>query len=561
MRKATGFVSILAFGLLGGVACNGGSVADGVSKDATAGFQLVTCTSDADCGTASACLPEKCDAACVPDASGRCVACPATAGGLCMPVASGGTAPAASTCFAGRLGDPAACDITADWGRKAVDTCAVSGAELIDLHALLTCPDGRPGGVAFTCCNYGDVKPTDPPPVPTPTPTGCVRIPVKADPANPDPKMAADQQCRAMGLALQDIQPDAPDAAGNVYLWWASCCGPTQPQPPVTGTCQELPFPGDPNVDPKEMATKLCSGTNLLLTDVKAGDMDSAGVVRTWFAVCCGAPVPTPVPDPTTCTRIPVKADPANPDPAYSDPKMAADQQCRAMGLSLQDIQPDAPDAAGNIYLWWASCCGPTQPQPPATGTCTEVTLTVAMADSTIDPKAQASTQCNALNLALQDLKMVQQDSTTGVATWVASCCTTGTPVDPTPPATSCKEIPVGDGTCDATLDLKGQAVQACQAMGAVLQDVKVRNTCADGTVGALIVTCCVATDPVQPTPDPKACTSTMEGSDSSCKDPDTWKHYAIGDCQQQGLTLVDVSPFEPCGDNLFRYMKYACCP
>jgi hypothetical protein len=120
----------------------------------------------------------------------------------------------------------------------------------------------------------------------------------------------------------------------------------------------------------------------------------------------------------------------------------------------------------------------------------------------------------------------------------------------------------VGDGTCDATQDLKGVAWQKCLDMGATLTDVKVRNTCADGTIGAIIATCCAGADPV-PTPvDPRpTCVYGAEGGETSCKTYDVWKAYGNDYCSALNLVLVDVSTGDPCGDDGFRYAKYACCP
>jgi hypothetical protein len=431
MRKATGFGAVLAMGFLGVAACSGGSVADDASKTGTAGFQLTTCVSDADCGDGSACLPEQCDATCVPDANGRCQPCPAQAGGICMPTASGGTVPAAPDCFASRLGDPAACELGADWGRQAVDACAAKGAELIDLHALLTCPDGRPSGVVFTCCAYAGTTPIDPP-----VPSECVQMPVRFDPNSPDPmsgdpKMAAYEQCLSMGMDLRDLQPI------------------------------------DPGPD---------------------------GTPMTWLATCCIGAVTPPPPDPNVCTEIPVKADPANPDPMFADPKMAAYEQCRAMGLELRDIKPGEADASGAVYVWFASCCGTTvtPPEPPIPEKCFDIPMPLDCA-ADWDWKTTIYQHCQAAGGDLRDIRAVFDCPNGGMSQAVGICCVGATepPVPPTPDPATCTEIPVGDGTCDATQDLKGVAWQKCLDMGATLTDVKVRNTCADGTIGAIIAACC----------------------------------------------------------------------
>lgn len=55
-------------------------------------------------------------------------------------------------------------------------------------------------------------------------------------------------------------------------------------------------------------------------------------------------------------------------------------------------------------------------------------------------------------------------------------------------------------------------------------------------------------------------CITEVQGSDSSCKDVSTWKQYAYDACMAQGLTLTAYSPYESCGTDVYRYVKYQCC-
>jgi hypothetical protein len=56
-------------------------------------------------------------------------------------------------------------------------------------------------------------------------------------------------------------------------------------------------------------------------------------------------------------------------------------------------------------------------------------------------------------------------------------------------------------------------------------------------------------------------CIATGQGSPSSCKDEATWSGYAGDDCAAHGLVLDSYALVEPCGDGVYRYVKYECCP
>lgn len=57
-----------------------------------------------------------------------------------------------------------------------------------------------------------------------------------------------------------------------------------------------------------------------------------------------------------------------------------------------------------------------------------------------------------------------------------------------------------------------------------------------------------------------QACKTDVMGSDSSCKDAATWKQYSYEACKSAGLELNAYSPYDSCGEGLYRYVKYECC-
>ncbi|MBP7126777.1 hypothetical protein KBD49_10480 [Myxococcota bacterium] len=378
--------------------------------------------------------------------------------------------------------------------------CSDRNLVLADLRPARTDAAGQVDEWMAVCC--GDV-PVEPPP---PDPGACARIPVKVDPTSPDPaqgdpKMVAYRQCQAMGLELRDLEPGWADPTGMVREWIATCCGPVvePPPPPPPGECIEMPVPGGPGMDPKEMAWRLCSGRNLVLADLRPGRTDASGQVYQWMAVCCGdVPVEPPPPDPGACTRVPVKVDPTSPDPVQGDPRMAADLQCKAMGLYLQDLQPGWTDPAGMVREWIATCCGPVveppPPPPPADG-CQEMRMTFDCRSSW-DWKDALYQRCGAAGGEIRDLQ-ASECGPDGQGVARAACCTGPVvpPPEPPPEDPGCASravLTIGDGTCDAARDFQGEADLQCRIIGGRLQDVQVRHACDDGTVGAVIATCCV---------------------------------------------------------------------
>lgn len=448
---------VLGIGMVLGVAaagCGGDKCTGADCAGAVESFTLQYCTSDGQCREGMTCLPTSEDA-CPPNDDGTAGDCANR--GICMPPpdvgeddpdqntdpATGEPRPDGGTgtyCFAETWGDPTACQGDLDWAIQALAACNARGATLIDLHVLLSCPGGLPGGAVFTCCTFGDA-PVEPPP---------------------------------------------PD-----------------PEPPQPGACIEMPFPADPGIDPRRMARELCGSMNLEVADVLPLDGDDAGNMTTWLAICCGDGVPVdPEPEPETCVEIAVSFEWTS---SGEDPKQLAWQQCADMGLELRDLRFPDGEAGNDVGMLLATCCRPGEPVDPGPG-----------------PEPQ--------------------------------------------PCAGAFEVGVGNGECDAAIDLKEAAWRQCAEMGAELIDLRVRATCDNGMPGALVATCCPAegTQPPGP-PDPEPCVTMEAQPDSAgewaCRDEAGWKEWAWARCDAMNLLLVELAPYRECENGGFAYARYTCCP
>jgi hypothetical protein len=132
----------------------------------------------------------------------------------------------------------------------------------------------------------------------------------------------------------------------------------------------------------------------------------------------------------------------------------------------------------------------------------------------------------------------------------------------------ACFKDSLGDGaTCETQATWKERAWAACQAKGMALADYAVESPCGADGFRVVRYACCTQQPlptrppppPIQPPP-PQTCFTDLQGSDSSCKTPDTWKAYAAEACKQKGTELTFADYGTPCGAGLFRYVKYQCC-
>jgi hypothetical protein len=143
-----------------------------------------------------------------------------------------------------------------------------------------------------------------------------------------------------------------------------------------------------------------------------------------------------------------------------------------------------------------------------------------------------------------------------------------GKPPEPVPPDScvmppgggpACTGQGLGDGkTCQDVGAWKQAAWESCQAAGLVLTDYATSGACGETGEGFQFVkfTCC-GSAPVTP---PATCETQQQGGDTSCKPTAVWKQYAGEACAATGLALTAYSPFEACGDDSYRMVKYTCC-
>jgi hypothetical protein len=135
----------------------------------------------------------------------------------------------------------------------------------------------------------------------------------------------------------------------------------------------------------------------------------------------------------------------------------------------------------------------------------------------------------------------------------------TGQEVDP-PTMNAC--IDQGEGgptSCKDVATWKLYASQTCEGEGLLLSAYTTREACGDGLFRYVDYTCCPK--PETPPPTPTDCVDQEQGGPTSCKDVFTWKQYASQTCEGAGLLLNDYATREACGDGLFRYVDYTCCP
>jgi hypothetical protein len=123
----------------------------------------------------------------------------------------------------------------------------------------------------------------------------------------------------------------------------------------------------------------------------------------------------------------------------------------------------------------------------------------------------------------------------------------------------ACTGQALGDEkTCKDIGAWKQAAWESCQAAGLELTDYTPYGGCGEAGAGFQFVkfTCCGSAPP----PPPATCESQLQGGDTSCKPTAIWKQYASEACEEMGFALADYSPFEACGDDSYRMVKYTCC-
>jgi hypothetical protein len=136
------------------------------------------------------------------------------------------------------------------------------------------------------------------------------------------------------------------------------------------------------------------------------------------------------------------------------------------------------------------------------------------------------------------------------------TCC----PLPPTEPPLNpdcIKQEQGSESSCKDVVTWKEYAAQACESSGMLFTDYAPREECGPNSYRYVDYTCC----PKDPPPTPTDCVHPAQGGPGSCKDVATWKLYASQDCEAGGRMLTAYETQDECGDGLYRYVKYTCCP
>lgn len=123
----------------------------------------------------------------------------------------------------------------------------------------------------------------------------------------------------------------------------------------------------------------------------------------------------------------------------------------------------------------------------------------------------------------------------------------------PTDTAPGCKSGGEGGGytgsACEPESALRARALDACKRTG--LASFTPRSPCGDA-YRYRRYSCCLGS----------TCGPMIrDGSETSCKSPETWKKYSVDDCAREGRTLGAIEYEEPCsGVGGFRGYDWECC-
>lgn len=135
-------------------------------------------------------------------------------------------------------------------------------------------------------------------------------------------------------------------------------------------------------------------------------------------------------------------------------------------------------------------------------------------------------------------------------------------PVPPPPdaaPGLPCTTEWLSSMICEDPGLWKTKAAAVCMTGGRILGRLELRDTCdlrgALGARGASFDCCGAMAPPTMP-----VCTGRAQGDPTSCKEPAIWQQSAALDCQARGEQLDAFTPFEVCGPNRYRSVKYLCC-
>jgi Copper-binding of amyloid precursor, CuBD len=242
--------------------------------------------------------------------------------------------------------------------------------------------------------------------------------------------------------------------------------------------------------------------------------------------------------------------------------KQYASNTCESSGGLLSDYSTREECGKGLYRFVDYTCC--PQPAPPPDPQPTDCTKQTEGGDTSCKDvatwKQYASNTCESSGGLLSDYS-TREECGQGLYRFVDyTCCSQPAP-PPDPQPTDCtKQTEGSDTSCKDVATWKQYAWSTCDGNGTVFSDYSTREECGAGLYRFVDFTCCSQPTP-PPDPQPTNCTKQTEGSSTSCKDVGIWKQYAGNTCEANGGMLTEYSTREECGQGLYRFVDYTCCP
>ncbi len=232
--------------------------------------------------------------------------------------------------------------------------------------------------------------------------------------------------------------------------------------------------------------------------------------------------------------------------------KLYASQDCESESLLLDAYTPR--EACGDqLYRYVDYTCCPVAPPPPSDCAPQEQGGETSCKDVGTW-KLYASQACEGEGLMLGDYapREVCGDE---LYRYVDYTCCPLPPTEPPLPPGCIRQEQGSDNSCKTNWN--ELAAQTCESSGMLLADYVTREECGPNSYRYVDYVCC----PGEPPPPPTDCIESAQGGVGSCKDVPTWKLYASQDCLAGGRALFNYETQDECGENLYSYVKYTCCP
>jgi hypothetical protein len=248
--------------------------------------------------------------------------------------------------------------------------------------------------------------------------------------------------------------------------------------------------------------------------------------------------------------------------------KKYASDACTSKGLDLTDLSLGTACSGGFTEAKYACCKSAPKPVPPKPGP-----PLACFGDSQGGPtsckpaevwKQYASDACHAKSARLARIDYADECAK-GSYRWTKyECCDASKPPPPPPPPPVCKTDVLGGATsCKPDALWKEYAFNHCVDQKLSFSTMGLGPSCGKDQSTSVKVTCCAPpAPPPPPPPPPPSCDWRLQGGETSCKDPATWKQYSWEACNADGLKLGELSfPDAKCGPNgETSVVKFSCC-